>query len=108
MTNDWVVMYEGYKIHFEAQGNDSFIVDMAKIQYCLPSSWNGSTCSSYSTANNGGDNTSGWCLSTDHSAAEVTEQNGAAFQAKCCDGAETVLTGVGSSPSFSFGAYYGC
>lgn len=46
MTNDWIVMYQGYKIQIEAQGDDSFIVDKSKIQYCFPGSWDGFTCAS--------------------------------------------------------------
>lgn len=108
MTNDWTQVYEGYKIQIEAQGDDSFIVDKAFMQYCFPGDWDGFTCASYNSIGNGANNSEGWCLSTDHSAAEVTEQNGGAFLGKCCDGAESVVTGVESSPNFSYLGYYGC
>jgi hypothetical protein len=109
MTNDWVVMYEGYKIHVEAQGDDSFIVDKTFMQYCFPGDWDESTCASYSSVGNGPNNLEGWCLSTDHTAAEVAEQNGLALLGKCCDGVESVVTGLASgTPNFSLMQYYGC
>lgn len=108
LTNDWVVMYEGYKIQIYAQGDDSFLLDKGFMQYCRPGDWDGSACTTYTSLPNGGSNQVAWCISTDHSAAEVLEQNNHAHNSLCCDGVDTVLSGVGSSPSFLYMEYYDC
>lgn len=108
ITNTWMQLYENSMIRVEAQGNDALILDRSVFEYCVPSSWNGSSCLGYNSVANGGDNQIGWCLSTDHTAAEASAFNGGAYLSKCCDGVYIILTGVGSAPSFSYAEYYGC
>ena len=94
-------------IRISAQGNDAFIVDSVKLEFCYPDTWTGTVCTTYSVKAVGGNNLVGWCISTDHAASEPAEFGSGAFLDKCCDSLDIVLTNL-STANFAYGQYYGC